>query len=155
MASRCCARRWIARCASPTPAAEGWLVTFGIPPLQPETGFGYIRMGQPLAQGGREVAAFVEKPDRETAQQYVLSGEYAWNSGMFCFRADALLAAAQQHCPDVLSAAQTCYASAKSQESPVEFDGETFLAMPDISLDYAIMERAQKRAVVPASFDWS
>ena len=138
-----------------TLAQEGWLVTFGIPPLQPETGFGYIRMGGSLADGGREIAAFVEKPDRETAQQYVLSGEYAWNSGMFCFRADALLDAAQRHCPDVLASAQTCYASARSHDSPVEFDKEPFLAMPDISLDYAIMERAQKRAVVPAGFDWS
>jgi mannose-1-phosphate guanylyltransferase/mannose-6-phosphate isomerase len=136
-------------------AQQGWLVTFGIPPLQPETGFGYIRMGQSLEQGGRDVAAFVEKPDHETAQQYVLSGEYAWNSGMFCFRADALLDAAQQHCPDVLAAAQTCYASARSHDSPVEFDKDAFLAMPDISLDYAIMERASKRAVIPASFDWS
>jgi len=137
-------------------AQEGYLVTFGIPPLQPETGFGYIRMGQPVATGGgREIAAFVEKPDRATAEQYLLSGEYVWNSGMFCFRADALLAAAQQHCPEVLAAAQACHASAISEDSPVEFDKDTFLAMPDISLDYAIMERAQKRAVVPASFDWS
>jgi len=137
-------------------AAQGYLVTFGIPPLQPETGFGYIRMGQPIAHsGGREIAAFVEKPDRETAQQYLLSGEYVWNSGMFCFRADALLDAARQHCPQVLAAAQTCYASAFARESPVEFDRDAFLAMPDISLDYAIMERAQNRAVVPASFDWS
>ena len=137
-------------------AQKDYLVTFGIPPLQPETGFGYIRMGQPVATGaGREIAAFVEKPDRETAQRYLLSGEYVWNSGMFCFRADTLLAAAQQHCPDVLAAAQACYASAIGHESPVEFDKDTFLAMPDISLDYAIMERAQKRAVVPASFDWS
>jgi mannose-1-phosphate guanylyltransferase/mannose-6-phosphate isomerase len=139
-----------------TLAQQGYLVTFGIPPLQPETGFGYIRMGQPIAQsGGRQIAAFVEKPDRETAQQYLLSGEYVWNSGMFCFRAEALLDAARQHCADVLAAAQACYASAKSQDSPIEFDKDTFLAMPDISLDYAIMERAQQRAVVPASFDWS
>jgi mannose-1-phosphate guanylyltransferase / mannose-6-phosphate isomerase len=136
-------------------AQQGYLVTFGIPPQQPETGFGYIRMGQAIAGGGREIAAFVEKPNHATAQQYVLSGEYVWNSGMFCFRADALLDAAQRHCPDVLAAAQACHASAISQESPVEFDKDVFLAMPDISLDYAIMERAQKCAVVPASFDWS
>ena len=137
-------------------AQDGCLVTCGFPPLKPETGFGYIRLGGPVATGGgREIAAFVEKPDRETAQQYLLSGEYVWNSGMFCFRADALLAAAQQHCPDVLAAAQACHASAISQESPVEFDKDAFLAMPDISLDYAIMERASRRAVVPASFDWS
>ena len=136
-------------------AQEGYLVTFGIPPLQPETGFGYIRMGTPITQGGREIAAFVEKPNLETARQYLQSGDYAWNSGMFCFRASVLLDAAAKHCPDVLAAAQSCYASAVGLESPVEFDKDAFMAMPDISIDYAIMERAARRAVVPASFDWS
>jgi mannose-1-phosphate guanylyltransferase/mannose-6-phosphate isomerase len=137
-------------------AQDGWLVTFGIPPNQPETGFGYIRMGAQIPQGGgREIAAFVEKPDRATAEAYLASGEYAWNSGMFCFRADALLEAAQRHCPDVFAAALACYATASSSGSPVEFDRDAFLAMPDISIDYAIMERAERRAVVPATFDWS
>ncbi len=137
-------------------AADGRLVTFGVAPTAPETGFGYIRTGAPLdSSGAREIAAFVEKPDRETAQRYVASGEYLWNSGMFCFRADALLAAAQQHCPDVLAAAQVCHSSASGSGSPVEFEREAFGAMPDISLDYAIMERAGHCAVVPATFDWS
>ena len=137
-------------------AQDGRLVAFGIRPTQPETGFGYIRMGAPIAQSdGRQIAAFVEKPDRAKAQAYLDSGDYAWNSGMFCFRADALLAAAQQTCPDVLAAARTCYASAVNAESPVEFAREAFLAMPDISIDYAVMERAQNCAVVPATFDWS
>jgi mannose-1-phosphate guanylyltransferase/mannose-6-phosphate isomerase len=137
-------------------ARDGRLVTFGIPPSQPETGFGYIRMGAQIPQsGGREIAAFVEKPNRETAQAYLASGDYVWNSGMFCFRADALLAAAKQSCPEVLTAAQACYASAMSAESPVEFAREAFLAMPDISIDYAVMERATHAAVVPAKFDWS
>jgi mannose-1-phosphate guanylyltransferase/mannose-6-phosphate isomerase len=103
----------------------------------------------------REIATFVEKPDREMAQRYLDSGEYLWNSGMFCFRADALLDAALQHCADVLGAARTCYSSASSTGSPVEFERDAFAAMPDISLDYAIMERAGNRAVVPATFDWS
>jgi mannose-1-phosphate guanylyltransferase / mannose-6-phosphate isomerase len=137
-------------------AQDGRLVTFGIPPTQAETGFGYIRMGAPIAQsGGREIAAFVEKPDLATAQAYLAAGEYAWNSGMFCFRADALLAAAQATCPDVLKAARACHASAVSAESPVEFAREVFLAMPDISIDYAVMERTRNSAVVPATFDWS
>ena len=137
-------------------AKDGRLVTFGIAPAHPETGFGYIRMGAPIERsGGRDIAAFVEKPDREKAEAYVASGEYAWNSGMFCFRADALLAAAQQHCPELLAAAEACQASAKGSGSPVEFEREAFTAMQDISLDYAIMERAQNCAVVPASFDWS
>jgi len=137
-------------------AEQGWLVTFGIKPTQPETGFGYIRMGAPIAEsGGRQIAAFVEKPNLQTAQGYLASGEYSWNSGMFCFRADVLLEAAQHHCPDVLAAAQACYASATGTGSPVEFEREAFLAMPDISLDYAVMERADRRAVVPAAFDWN
>lgn len=137
-------------------AAEGWLVTFGIRPTHPETGFGYIRMGAAVAGlEGRAVAAFVEKPSRETAESYVASGDYVWNSGMFCFRADALIATAEQTCPEVLAAARTCYASELSHVSPVEFAREAFLAQPDISIDYAIMERAPRVAVVPATFDWS
>ncbi|MFI4969341.1 MAG: mannose-1-phosphate guanylyltransferase/mannose-6-phosphate isomerase [Lysobacterales bacterium] len=173
-------------------ANDGWLVTFGIRPTHPETGFGYIRMGdaiaqtadssdlaapapfrpadtfprfagegkaeQPAAAGvsmGREVAAFVEKPDMQTAESYVASGDYVWNSGMFCFRADTLLAVAADVCPDVLKAAEACHAHAINHESPIEFHRETFLAQPDISIDYALMERASKVAVVPATFDWS
>src|SRR5262249_41574675 len=109
----------------------------------------------PLKTAAREIAAFVEKPDRERAQQYGASGEYAWDSGMFCFRADALLDAAERHCPDVFAAAQACHASASGSGSPVEYERERFLAMPDISIDYAVMERAERRAVVPATFDWS
>ena len=137
-------------------ARDGWLVTFGIRPTHPETGFGYIRMGQAITgREGRQVAAFVEKPDMQTAESYVASGDYVWNSGMFCFRADALLAVAAQTCPDVLQAAQACHAQAINHESPVEFARDAFLAQPDISIDYAIMERAPKVAVVPATFDWS
>ncbi len=137
-------------------AQDGWLVTFGIRPTHPETGFGYIRMGEAIAgHEGRAVGAFVEKPDRQTAEGYVASGEYVWNSGMFCFRADALLAVAAKVCPEVLAAAEACHAQATSHDSPVEFAREAFLAQPDISIDYAIMERAPKVAVVPAAFDWS
>lgn len=137
-------------------AQDGWLVTFGIRPTHPETGFGYIRMGAAIAgHEGREIGAFVEKPSREKAETYVASGEYAWNSGMFCFRADVLLETTQQTCPDVYAAAQLCYAQHIGSTSPVEFARDAFLAQPDISIDYAIMERAAKRAVVPAQFDWS
>ncbi|HEY0180225.1 MAG TPA: mannose-1-phosphate guanylyltransferase/mannose-6-phosphate isomerase [Dokdonella sp.] len=151
-------------------AAEGRLVTFGIRPTHPETGFGYIRMGGRIdaaasasaashagaaAPLGRDVAAFVEKPSREVAESYVASGDYAWNSGMFCFHVDALLAAAAATCPDVLAAAATCHAQATSRESPIEYARDAFLAQADISLDYAVMERAAKVAVVPATFDWS
>jgi mannose-1-phosphate guanylyltransferase/mannose-6-phosphate isomerase len=160
-------------------AQDGWLVTFGVRPTHPETGFGYIRMGASIDDAfddafphppsghllpqagegksvrGRAVAAFVEKPSLQTAESYVASGDYVWNSGMFCFRADALLAVAASVCPDVLKAAEACHAHAMNHESPIEFDRDAFLAQPDISIDYAIMERAPKVAVVPASFDWS
>ena len=135
-------------------AQDGRLVTFGIPPTTPETGFGYIRMGGAL-DGGRDIGAFVEKPDRATAEKYVASGDYVWNSGMFCFRADAVIAAAEKFCPDVLAAARACQASATSDESPIEYARDAFMAMPNISIDYALMERADRRAVVPATFDWS
>ncbi|MEP6511485.1 MAG: mannose-1-phosphate guanylyltransferase/mannose-6-phosphate isomerase [Dokdonella sp.] len=141
-------------------ANDGWLVTFGIRPTHPETGFGYIRMGDSIKMDaadslGRQVGAFVEKPDMQTAESYVASGDYVWNSGMFCFRADALLDVAANVCPDVLAAAQACHDQALNHESPIEFAREAFLAQPDISIDYAIMERAPKVAVVPALFDWS
>lgn len=137
-------------------AQDGWLVTFGIRPTHPETGFGYIRMGAPIERReGRAVAAFVEKPNAQTAESYVASGDYVWNSGMFCFRADALLAVAAAVCPDVLKAAEACHAHAINHASPIEFERDTFLAQPDISIDYAIMERAPKVAVVPATFEWS
>jgi mannose-1-phosphate guanylyltransferase/mannose-6-phosphate isomerase len=137
-------------------AAQGWLVTFGITPAHAETGFGYIRAGASIAgQGGLAIDAFVEKPDRATAESYLAAGNYYWNSGMFCFGAGALLEAAAQTAPDVLRAAQACYAAAKPDADPVTFERDSFLAQPDISIDYAIMERAAKRAVVPAAFDWS
>lgn len=139
-----------------TLARDGWLVTFGIPPQHPDTGFGYIKQGAAIGNGvERQIEAFVEKPSLDKAKEYLASGDYVWNSGMFCFRADALLEAAQQTCPDVLAAAQACHASARAHESPVEYDKDSFLAQPDISIDYAVMERAQRRAVVAAGFDWS
>ncbi|MGH8121191.1 MAG: mannose-1-phosphate guanylyltransferase/mannose-6-phosphate isomerase [Rudaea sp.] len=159
-------------------AQDGWLVTFGLAPTQPDTGFGYIRRGNaipsphrillPQAEEGEsarpatevhsiaaEIAAFVEKPNLDKAREYLASGDYMWNSGMFCFRVDALLAAAQESCPDLLAAAQACHASAIGREGPIEFAEDAFLAMPDISIDYAIMERAHRRAVIAAGFDWS
>ena len=137
-------------------AAQGYLVTFGIRPTHAETGFGYIHAGAAIeGQGGHAIAAFVEKPDRATAEAYLAAGDYFWNSGMFCFAAGALLAAAADTAPEVLRAARACYAAADTQADPVAFERESFLAQPDISIDYAIMERAARRAVVPAGFDWS
>jgi len=143
-------------CAAARLASEGYLVTFGIRPTHPETGFGYIHAGAPItSHDGREIAAFVEKPDLATAEAYLADGDYYWNSGMFCFSAKALLAAAANTCPDVLTAASACMTASQSAKDPLRFDRDTFLAQPDISIDYAVMERAARRAVVPADFDWS
>lgn len=135
-------------------AAQGYLVTFGIVPNRAETGFGYIRAGAPLAHG-RDIEAFVEKPDADTAAAYVASGDYLWNSGMFCFAAGALLESMAQTCPALLAAARECYARVDADAMPIEFDRDSFAALPDISVDYAVMEKAARRAVIPASFDWN
>lgn len=135
-------------------AAQGYLVTFGIVPNRPETGFGYIRAGASLVYG-RDIEAFVEKPDAESAAAYVASGDYLWNSGMFCFAAGALLESMAQTCPALLAAARECYARVDAGAMPIEFDRESFAALPDISVDYAVMEKAARRAVIPASFDWN
>lgn len=136
-------------------ADAGWLVTFGITPTRAETGFGYIRTGAALANDAFQVGAFVEKPDSETAARYLASGEYLWNSGMFCFRADTVLEIAAQVCPQLLATVQACYAAAHERGNALEFMREVFVAQPDISFDYAVMERAERVAVVPASFDWN
>jgi mannose-1-phosphate guanylyltransferase/mannose-6-phosphate isomerase len=136
-------------------AEAGYLVTFGVVPTRPETGYGYIQSGASLGTDGHEVARFVEKPDIDTARAYLASGEYAWNSGMFCFGAGTLLAAAAATCPDVLAAARAVHEATARGGDTLDYPKDAFLAMPDISIDYAIMERATKRAVVPARFDWS
>jgi len=136
-------------------AADGWLVTFGIPPRHPETGYGYIRRGAPLAGDGFEVAAFVEKPDLATARGYLADGGHDWNSGMFCFRIDALLAQAAQVAPDLLEAVRACVAGVPAEGGTAELPAEAFARVPDISIDYAIMEKADRVAVVPGGFDWN
>lgn len=137
-------------------AEDGYLVTFGIRPTAPETGFGYIEAGATIPErGGQAIKAFVEKPGIETAKAYLAAGNYFWNAGMFCFRADALLAACRQVSPEVLRAAEACFAASSCDSEPLGFDYDSFLAQPDISIDYAVMERAAMRAVVPASFDWN
>lgn len=135
-------------------AADGWLGTFGVVPTRPETGYGYIERGPSLAQAGFEVARFVEKPDMPTAQKYVLGGGYYWNSGMFCFRVGTLIADAERVCADVLSPTRATL-DASAPGTSIVLDADALRSVPDISIDYAIMERAAKRAVVPAAFDWS
>jgi len=141
-------------------AKRSRLVTFGIVPDSPETGFGYIECGPVCDEyGSRSVARFVEKPSYETAREYVDSGRYLWNSGMFCFRADAILEQFRRHSPVIYEKAQACWEEtlAKSQGSApmIEIDADGFAAIPENSIDYAVMEKSDAVVVVPGNFDWS
>lgn len=136
-------------------AADGWLVTFGIRPDAPETGFGYIRRGNPLNDSGYQVDAFVEKPDRATAESYLETGAYDWNSGMFLFRASRLLEELAQQVPSIHAGVATAFESAHADLDFVRIDKEAFAQVPEDSIDYAVMERTRRAAVVPVSCEWS
>jgi len=137
-------------------AQEGYLVTFGIHPTQPETGYGYIRRGAAITgSGGHEVAAFVEKPDAVTALAYVDSGDYEWNSGMFAFTAQTYLQALAEHAPEIHAAALQCWKGMDQNKLPLEIPQELFEQCPSISIDYAVMEKARNTAVVGADIGWS
>lgn len=141
------------------PAAQaGQLVTFGIAPDTPHTGYGYIQRGQPLAgvDGLFGVAAFVEKPDLARAQAFVADGSYYWNSGMFLFRADAYLRELQQLQPAMHQYSQQAFAQAQRDLDFVRLDATAFAACPSDSIDYAVMEKTASAAVVPAAgLGWS
>lgn len=135
-------------------AEQGYLATFGIVPTGPETGFGYIEAGATLGQGKR-VLCFVEKPNLETAREYLQSGNFYWNSGMFCFKAGTILDEMTRCAPDVAKAVKACWDSMSHDGAMLEIPSESFSLVPDISIDYAVMERSDKVAVVPADFGWS
>lgn len=137
-------------------AKRGYLVTFGVHPTHPETGYGYIRRGSRVANSrGFDVAAFVEKPDLDTAKTYVASGDYEWNSGMFCFTAAAFLEALQRYAPEVAQSAAACFEMMDSEGPALEIPGEAFSRCPSISVDYAVMEKADNCTVVAGDFGWS
>ncbi|MBB3225868.1 mannose-1-phosphate guanylyltransferase/mannose-6-phosphate isomerase [Luteibacter sp. Sphag1AF] len=139
-----------------TPLADdGWLVTFGIRPEAPETGFGYIRRDRALSDAGFTVGSFVEKPDMDTARRYVESGEYDWNSGMFLFSAARYLEELKAHSPDIHAASQAVFQTAHGDLDFVRFDKAAMDAVPDNSIDYAVMEKTDRAAVVPVSCAWS
>ncbi|MCD6061490.1 MAG: mannose-phosphate guanylyltransferase/mannose-6-phosphate isomerase [Moraxellaceae bacterium] len=136
-------------------AEQGRLVTFGIIPTAPETGYGYIRRGRLLDEGVFEVAGFVEKPDLKTAEGYLASGEYDWNSGMFLFRASAFLHELQTFRPDILDACKAALDAPQSDLDFVRVDAAAFTACPSDSIDYAVMEKTTQAAVVPLAAGWS
>lgn len=136
-------------------ASDDWLVTFGIRPTGPETGFGYIRHSEPLGEDAFRVERFVEKPDAQRAMEYVESGKYEWNSGMFVFRAARFLEELKNHAPEMHRAAKAAYAAASADLDFVRFDRDAFASIPDNSIDYAVMEPTDRAAVVPVSCGWS
>jgi len=135
-------------------AASGHLVTLGIKPHRPETGYGYIQVGGPLTDGGRQVKAFREKPDPETARRYVESGEYLWNAGIFIFRADVILAAFAEHMPEMTKGLEALR-KAVGKRTWAGVLKRVFPKLPSVSIDYGVMEKARNLAVLPGDFGWS
>jgi mannose-1-phosphate guanylyltransferase len=126
-------------------AKEGFIVTFGVIPTKPETGYGYIEAK------GDKVISFREKPNETTAKEFIARGNFLWNSGMFCFKASVLLEELKQFQPDVYEKSKAVWESSKDGF----LDLDLSLTIPSISIDYAVMERSKKIKVVPASFSWS
>jgi mannose-1-phosphate guanylyltransferase len=126
-------------------AKDGYIVTFGLKPVKPETGFGYIEAN------GEDVKSFREKPDSATAQSFLDQGNFYWNSGMFCFQAGVYLEELQKFEPEVFNASRAAFENA----SDGKLDYDLSMQIPSISVDYAVMERTQKIKVVPSSFQWS
>lgn len=137
-------------------AHDGHLVTFGIVPAAPETGYGYIMQGAAMPHGpGRKIQRFVEKPDTVTAEGYVRSGQYFWNSGMFVLRADAVLAELTRFAPEIVRGCRESLEKAVSDLDFLRLDHDAFAACPEDSIDYAVMERTDRGVVVPLSCGWS
>jgi mannose-1-phosphate guanylyltransferase/mannose-1-phosphate guanylyltransferase/mannose-6-phosphate isomerase len=136
-------------------AGQGWIVTFGMTPDRPETGYGYIKRGEALGAGLFAVERFVEKPDLATATAWLAEGGYDWNGGIFLLRADTLIDGLARHAPEVLAAARAALAGAHEEMGRVHPDAVAFAAAPSISIDYALMERAERIAVAPVAIGWS
>ena len=138
-------------------ASGGSLVTFGITPRGPVTGYGYIERGEPIpgSKDSHQVARFVEKPDLETARRYVASGRFFWNSGMFVFLAKRYLEELQRFRPDIASAARASWQGGKSDLDFLRLDAAAFEACPSDSVDYAVMERTSASVMVQADMGWS
>lgn len=137
-------------------AQAGRLVTFGVAPSRPETGYGYIRAGAPIEHAeASTVDAFVEKPDLATAEQYLAAGGYYWNAGIFLFRASRYLEELEKYRPDILTACNAAFAGKQGDLDFLRFDEAAFLACPDDSIDYAVMEKTSDAVVVPIDAGWS
>ncbi len=137
-------------------AQVGKLVTFGIKPTQPETGYGYIKTGTSIDNAcAYHVAQFIEKPNQETAETYVASGQYYWNSGMFMFRASRFLAELKLYAPDILQACQKTLGQMTKDLDFIRLDKEIFATCPSNSIDYAVMEKTREAILIPLNTAWS
>ncbi|EEK8870559.1 mannose-1-phosphate guanylyltransferase/mannose-6-phosphate isomerase, partial [Salmonella enterica] len=131
------------------------LVTFGIVPASPETGYGYIKVGEKIGPDGYKVAAFVEKPHRLLAEEYINSGKYLWNSGMFMFKASVFLNELKKFRPDIYSICETSLLKSESDLDFIRVNGKVFNCCPSESIDYAVMENTMQAVVVPLDAKWS
>ncbi|CCA91748.1 mannose-1-phosphate guanylyltransferase [Novosphingobium sp. PP1Y] len=136
-------------------AEEGWLVSFGIEATAPETGFGYLKRGEPIDERGFRTAQFVEKPDLERAKAFLADGGYAWNGGIFAFRVGDFLAELAEHRPQIAQAVRESVAQGREEGARFHPDAETFAATESDSVDYAVMENTERAAMVPADMEWS
>lgn len=135
-------------------AAQDWLVSFGIEATSPETGYGYIRRGEALADGFR-VHSFVEKPDLETAMQFLSQGDYAWNGGIFALRAGHFLRELERHRPDLAAQTKRAFDARTVHGDALRPDEDLFAAIDGESVDYAVMENTERAAMVDAAMGWS
>ncbi|AMK78385.1 mannose-1-phosphate guanylyltransferase/mannose-6-phosphate isomerase [Methylomonas methanica] len=136
-------------------AKQDLLVTFGIVATEPETGYGYIKRGETRYGEAYKVAAFVEKPDLQTAQRYLESGEYFWNSGMFAFKAGCFLRELEKFNPEMLEVCREALRAAKPDLDFVRLDKQIFSTCPSDSIDYAVMEKTDKAVVIPLDAEWN
>jgi mannose-1-phosphate guanylyltransferase len=135
-------------------AAKGHLVVFGVSPTHPDTGFDYIEVDQ-VSRECQAVKRFASRPDPQTAQEYLATGRHYWNSGIFCFTADAIVSALGQHAPDLLAAARRVFESSQAGAGTVHFDAQGFDLLPEIAIEDAVIAQADNVQALPAGFGWS
>lgn len=136
-------------------AQQGWLVSIGIEAQSPETGFGYLQRGEAIGTNGFRTARFVEKPDLDRARQFIASGDYAWNGGIFAFGVGAFLRELAAHAPEILAAVREAVVRGHSEGHLFFPEAAAFARAPSISVDYAVMEPTEHKAMVPADMGWS
>jgi mannose-1-phosphate guanylyltransferase len=135
-------------------AADDWMVAFAISPDRPETGYGYIRVGEPIV-GGHRIDWFVEKPDRATAERFLAEGGYAWNGGIFAFRAGTFISEFERHRPVLAEAVRKAVAGGRYEGQHFHPDAQAFAYIAGESIDYAVMENTDRAAVVWADMGWA